>query len=170
MVKFILDNVNVTSILGNKKEKITTDIDSESSDSDDDKEAVNDGPKAPVFHARKVFHEGCVNRIRDMTQRPHICATWGDTGHVQIWDFSTHLKALEEFETNISKDATTVPNQTPLVKFTGHKDKGIHYYKFRTVYDKQLFEIDNELIKVIQCLRFLIVIFLRTKYAELIRM
>ncbi|GJW65761.1 dihydrolipoyl dehydrogenase 2, chloroplastic-like protein [Tanacetum coccineum] len=23
-----------------------------------------------------------------MTQRPHICATWGDTGHVQIWDFN----------------------------------------------------------------------------------
>ncbi|GJY74990.1 hypothetical protein Tco_0479421 [Tanacetum coccineum] len=69
-------------------------------DSDDDKEAVNDGPKALVF---------------------------------QIWDFSTHLKALEESETNISKDATTVSNQTSLVKFTGHKDEGIHYYEFHTV-------------------------------------
>lgn len=33
---------------------------------------------------RKVAHEGGVNRIRAMTQKPHICATWGDTGHVQV--------------------------------------------------------------------------------------
>lgn len=33
---------------------------------------------------RKVAHEGCVNRIRAMTQNPHICASWGDTGHVQV--------------------------------------------------------------------------------------
>ncbi|KAI3493370.1 hypothetical protein L1887_41759 [Cichorium endivia] len=31
----------------------------------------------------RVFHEGCVNRIRARPQKPHICATWGDTGHVQ---------------------------------------------------------------------------------------
>ena len=43
---------------------------------------------------------------------------------MQIWDFSSHLNALAESETNISKDATTVSNQTPLVKFTGHKDEG----------------------------------------------
>lgn len=33
---------------------------------------------------RKVFHEGCVNRIRAMPQNPHICASWADTGHVQV--------------------------------------------------------------------------------------
>lgn len=33
---------------------------------------------------RKVAHEGCVNRIRAMTQNPHICASWADTGHVQV--------------------------------------------------------------------------------------
>ncbi|PWA62980.1 glutamate-rich WD repeat-containing protein 1 [Artemisia annua] len=121
----------ISNISGKRRELVPTktsnadtDMDSESSDSDDDEEAVNDGPKAPVFQVRKVFHQGCVNRIRAMTQRPHICATWGDTGHVQIWDFSSHLNALAESETNISKDATTVSNQTPLVKFTGHKDEG----------------------------------------------
>ncbi|KAI3782802.1 hypothetical protein L2E82_12858 [Cichorium intybus] len=98
-----------------------TDVDSDSSDSDKD-EMENEGPKAPVFQVRKVFHEGCVNRIRAMPQKPHICATWGDTGH--IWDFASHLNALAESETNISKDASTVSNQTPLVKFSGHKDEG----------------------------------------------
>ncbi|XP_071721478.1 protein HEAT STRESS TOLERANT DWD 1-like [Rutidosis leptorrhynchoides] len=126
----------ISNISGKRKELVptkknddNTDMDSESSDSDDDEddddgEADNDGPKAPVFQVRKVFHEGCVNRIRAMTQKPHICASWGDTGHVQIWDFASHLNALAESETNISKDATTVYNQTPLIKFTGHKDEG----------------------------------------------
>ncbi|GJW22525.1 reverse transcriptase domain-containing protein [Tanacetum coccineum] len=49
----------------------------------DGSSSANDGPKAPVFLVRKVFHEGCANRIRAMTQRPHICATWRDNGHVQ---------------------------------------------------------------------------------------
>ncbi|KAJ0780367.1 putative transcription factor WD40-like family [Helianthus annuus] len=106
-----------------KKTSDDTDMDSESSDSDDD-DAENDGPKAPVFQVRKVFHEGCVNRIRAMPQKPHICASWGDTGHVQIWDVGSHLNAMAESETNISKDATTIINQPPLVKFTGHKDEG----------------------------------------------
>ncbi|PWA57902.1 hypothetical protein CTI12_AA405370 [Artemisia annua] len=55
---------------------------------------------------RKVFHEACVNRIRAMKQRPHLYANWGDTGHVQICEFSSHLNALVESENNINKDAT----------------------------------------------------------------
>ncbi|GKB54502.1 glutamate-rich WD repeat-containing protein 1 [Tanacetum coccineum] len=78
----------------------------------------------PTYGDTRIDIEGYVNRIRTMTQRPHICATWGDIGHVQIWDFSTHLNALAESETNISKDAIIVSSQTPLVKFTGHKNKG----------------------------------------------
>ena len=31
-------------------------MDSESSDSDDDEEAVNDGPKAPVFQVTHSYH------------------------------------------------------------------------------------------------------------------
>ncbi|KAD5317411.1 hypothetical protein R6Q59_032750 [Mikania micrantha] len=111
-------------LLPSKTSNADTDMDSDSSDSDDDDDVENDGPKAPVFQVRKVFHEGCVNRIRAMTQKPHICASWGDTGHVQIWDVSSHLNAMAESETKISKDATTISNQTPLVKFTGHKDEG----------------------------------------------
>lgn len=38
------------------------------------------------FHQqlRKVAHEGCINRIRAMQQNPHICASWSDSGHVQV--------------------------------------------------------------------------------------
>jgi hypothetical protein len=37
-----------------------------------------------MYQLKKVAHMGCVNRIRSMTQKPHICATWGGTGHVQV--------------------------------------------------------------------------------------
>jgi hypothetical protein len=40
-----------------------------------------------MYQLKKVAHAGCVNRIRSMTQKPHICATWGDTGHVQVIQF-----------------------------------------------------------------------------------
>ncbi|KAI3694410.1 hypothetical protein L1987_77375 [Smallanthus sonchifolius] len=43
---------------------------------------------------------------------------------IQIWDVGSHLNAMAESETNISKDAATILNQPPLVKFTGHKDEG----------------------------------------------
>jgi hypothetical protein len=33
---------------------------------------------------RKVTHEGCINRIRSMTQNPHICASWAESGYVQV--------------------------------------------------------------------------------------
>lgn len=38
------------------------------------------------FHQqlRKVAHGGCINRIRAMQQNPHICASWADSGHVQV--------------------------------------------------------------------------------------
>ncbi|KAK0571191.1 hypothetical protein LWI29_012276 [Acer saccharum] len=59
-----------------------------------------------------------------MSQNPHICASWADTGHVQVWDFSSHLNALAESETEVNPGAPSVFNQTPLMKFGGHKDEG----------------------------------------------
>ncbi|KAH1131904.1 hypothetical protein J1N35_003282 [Gossypium stocksii] len=72
---------------------------------------------------RKVAHHGCVNRIRAMGQNPHICASWADSGHVQVWDFSSHLNALAESETE-GIQGSSVFNQAPLVNFRGHKDEG----------------------------------------------
>lgn len=101
-----------------------TDMESESSDSDEDDGEEDGGSVTPILQIRKVFHEGCVNRIRAMTQSPHICASWADTGHVQVWDFSSHLNALAESETDVTRRASSVSNQAPLVKFGGHKDEG----------------------------------------------
>ncbi|KAI3834887.1 hypothetical protein MKW98_016000 [Papaver atlanticum] len=61
------------------------------------------------------------NEENAMRQSPHICASWGDTGHVQIWDFSNHLNCLE---TGVSTGASNVVSQAPLMKFGGHKTEG----------------------------------------------
>ncbi|KAJ7955881.1 putative WD-repeat protein [Quillaja saponaria] len=120
----------VSNISGKRRELVPkpavddAEMTGESSDSDDDSEDEgHDGSGPPNLQLRKVSHEGCVNRIRAMAQNPHICAAWADTGLVQIWDFSSHLNALAESETEISQGASSVFNQAPLIKFR-HKDEG----------------------------------------------
>ncbi|GMH13722.1 hypothetical protein Nepgr_015563 [Nepenthes gracilis] len=101
-----------------------SDMDSDSSDSDDeDNDEDEPGHRKPILQLRKVAHEGCVNRIRSMPQNPHICASWGDTAYVQVWDFSSHLNFLAESETDVSRGASSVFNQAPLTLFK-HKDEG----------------------------------------------
>ncbi|CAN0926629.1 Protein HEAT STRESS TOLERANT DWD 1 [Linum grandiflorum] len=101
------------------------DDDEDSSDSEDDSEDEEAGAsKAPTLQMRRLAHGGCVNRIRAMTQSPHICATWSDSGHVQIWDVSSHLNALAESEGDAAVKDPPVVYQAPLVNFKGHKDEG----------------------------------------------
>lgn len=41
-----------------------------------------------------------------------------------MWDFSSHLNALAESETDANQGSTPAINQAPLIKFGGHKDEG----------------------------------------------
>ncbi|KAL8039029.1 hypothetical protein ABFX02_10G008500 [Erythranthe guttata] len=111
-------------LVPNKINKDGSDMDSESSDSDEDDEDDTRGSGPPVLQIRKISHEGGVNRIRAMRQNPHICASWADTGHVQVWDFSSHLNALVQSDAEAVHGGSTVFNQAPLIKFSGHKDEG----------------------------------------------
>ncbi|KAF3439594.1 hypothetical protein FNV43_RR17872 [Rhamnella rubrinervis] len=120
----------ISNISGKRRELVPkptgdgSDMDNDDSDSDTDSEDEGvGGSGTPILLLRKVAHEGCINRIRAMTQNPHISASWADTGHVQIWDFSSHLNALAESESETSQGASSVLNQAPLIKF-GHKDEG----------------------------------------------
>lgn len=36
------------------------------------------------IQVRRVAHHGCVNRIRAMPQKPQVCVSWADSGHVQV--------------------------------------------------------------------------------------
>ncbi|KAL2475623.1 Transducin family protein/WD-40 repeat family protein [Abeliophyllum distichum] len=98
-----------------------SDMESDSSDSDEDDEEDDGVSGTSVL---QVFHDGSVNRIRAMPQNPHICASWADTGHVQVWDFSSHLNALAESDSEVSHGGSALSNQPPLVKFGRHKDEG----------------------------------------------
>lgn len=102
--------------------KDAEDMESDSSDSDEDEEEEG-GSGTPILQLRKVFHDGCVNRIRAMPQNPHICASWADNGYVQVWDFSSQISSLAESTATVSNGATTASNQAPLVKYK-HKDEG----------------------------------------------
>lgn len=105
-----------------KKSADGSDMDSDSdSDEDSDEEELESGP--PVLQVRKVAHQGCINRIRSMPQNPNICATWGDMGYVQVWDFRSHLNFLAESETDTSRGEASIFNQAPLSMFK-HKDEG----------------------------------------------
>ncbi|XP_073311570.1 LOW QUALITY PROTEIN: protein HEAT STRESS TOLERANT DWD 1-like [Primulina huaijiensis] len=110
-------------LLPTKKNNDGSDMESDSSDSDMDDEEEG-GSMAPVLQLRKVSHQGCINRLRAMPQNPHICASWADTGFVQLWDFSSHVNALVGSDTKTKHGESTVSNQSPLVKFGGHKDEG----------------------------------------------
>ncbi|KAF5748482.1 hypothetical protein HS088_TW04G00437 [Tripterygium wilfordii] len=120
----------VSNISGKRRELMPSkpasgdsEMDSESESDEDSDDEEDGGSGIPVLQLRKVAHEGCVNRIRAMVQNPHICASWADTGHVQIWDFSSHLNVLAESEKEVSLGGSSVSSQKPLMKF-GHKDEG----------------------------------------------
>uniref|UniRef100_A0A0E0BEZ2 Major facilitator superfamily (MFS) profile domain-containing protein n=1 Tax=Oryza glumipatula TaxID=40148 RepID=A0A0E0BEZ2_9ORYZ len=119
----------ICNINGKKREPIPasaidgdSDMDSESS-SDEEDEAVSEDTM-PILHLKKVAHAGCVNRIRSMNQEPHICATWGDTGHVQVWDFSSFLNSLAESGAVAHNEDDRIHNHVPVKIFGGHKDEG----------------------------------------------
>ncbi|KAI5664691.1 hypothetical protein M9H77_24014 [Catharanthus roseus] len=112
----------ISNVSGKRRALVPKKTNTDASDMDSDNEE-NGGSGTPVLQLRKVSHDGGVNRIRAMAQNPHICASWADTGHVQIWDFSSQLNALAESEKDISNGDSNVSNQAPLIKF-GHKDEG----------------------------------------------
>ncbi|KAJ3696249.1 hypothetical protein LUZ60_001626 [Juncus effusus] len=107
----------------NNDENMEEDSDSSSSDEEEDELADVNG-SVPTLQIKKVAHQGCINRIRAMTQKPHICATWGDTGFVQVWDFSTYLNQLAESDGPINNKNDVINRHNPVMKFSGHKDEG----------------------------------------------
>ncbi|PKA61859.1 WD-40 repeat-containing protein MSI2 [Apostasia shenzhenica] len=123
----------VSNISGKKRDLLPAsnadgedaDMDSESSSDEEDDDM--DGLTQPILEASDmlyVAHHGCVNRIRSMPQKPHVCATWADRGHVQVWNFTSQLNALVESESKSSHGGNSIERIAPLIKFDGHKDEG----------------------------------------------
>ncbi|GAQ90837.1 hypothetical protein KFL_006910010 [Klebsormidium nitens] len=99
------------------------DEDDEDEGSSSDEEEAG-GAAAPVLQVRMVAHHGGVNRVRAMPQQPHIAATWGETGHVQVWDVSPQLRELAALPATAATAASPVVRQAPLHVFSGHATEG----------------------------------------------
>jgi ribosome assembly protein RRB1 len=81
-----------------RKEKADDDSEDDD-DSSSDEEGGDGGPAGgkadqPVLQVQTVTHHGGVNRVRCCPQRPAMCASWGDTGVVQVWDLTPQLQHL----------------------------------------------------------------------------
>ncbi|KAG0481593.1 hypothetical protein HPP92_012451 [Vanilla planifolia] len=119
----------VSNIYGKKRDLVPSaigdeDTDMESESSSEEGDDAGDGPAKPILQLHKVAHQGCINRIRSMSQKPHMCASWSDRGHVQVWNFSSQLNALAESEAKRSQGGNSIQRIAPLFKFDGHKDEG----------------------------------------------
>eukprot|EP00850_Spirogloea_muscicola_P018882 SM000178S03447 [mRNA] locus=s178:30138:33291:- [translate_table: standard] len=107
------------------------DDDEESSDDEEDEAMDAPGTAAslgkPGMQVRMVAHHGSVNRLRAMPQLPHITATWGDSGHVQVWDFGLHVRALSAADgpvPGMAAPAAPLHRQAPLQLYAGHRSEG----------------------------------------------
>ena len=91
-----------------------------SDDDDDSDDSESEEEETPYFRAVEVHHRGGINRIRCLNQKTNpgakVVATWGETGHVQIWDLSSHMKTLasEKVGVGTQKNKVKHVHQTPL--------------------------------------------------------
>eukprot|EP00756_Hemistasia_phaeocysticola_P032663 Hpha_TRINITY_DN16421_c2_g5::TRINITY_DN16421_c2_g5_i1::g.158994::m.158994/K14848/RRB1, GRWD1; ribosome assembly protein RRB1 len=87
-------------------------------DEDDEDDDEDDGEDA-VLEQKQRPHVGAVNRVRVMRQRPTIVATWGEEGHVSVWDFSDAFRQLDDtrawLRDNAASGGALAGSQPPLL-------------------------------------------------------
>lgn len=81
---------------GKKAQKEEEDSGSDMSEDEDEDERDEGQEAPPKMHYRLIQHTGGVNRVRCMSQRPGICAVWGDTGQVKVYDATGLLAELAQ--------------------------------------------------------------------------
>ena len=95
------------------------DSDDEDAMSDSDSDGGGDNTDDdPTLDHRDIPHYGGVNRVRCMPQRPSVVASHGATGHVHLWDVSSHLASFEK------GGGGGALNNRALQSHGGHKDEG----------------------------------------------
>lgn len=87
--------------------------DDESEDEDDE-----EGDDEPILEHVDVNHQGGINRIRNMPQKPGVVATMADTGYAHIYDIS------ETYQSMLAKGPRTAAPSKPFFTFKGHREEG----------------------------------------------
>lgn len=79
------------------------DNEDEEEDDDDDDGDVGD----PVFSSRWLPHTSAVNRFRSMPQYPYVCATYSESGDVDIWHLGSCMTHIDMCGTTASGGVET---------------------------------------------------------------
>ena len=87
-------------------------------DSDEESEDDENLDEDPVIEHVNANHQGGVNRIRNLPQRPGVVATMADTCHVHIYDFSQTLSSM------MNNTVRSAAPSKPLFSFAGHREEG----------------------------------------------
>ncbi|TMW54649.1 hypothetical protein DOY81_000180 [Sarcophaga bullata] len=111
----------------------TQEVDDEKDEDDDDEELDDDQDdvdgdelKKPQMTCALIKHQGCVNRVRSKRIGNTVfAASWSELGHVNIWNLSRQLQAIEDtqllrtYEKEVASEAVK-----PVFRFSGHQQEG----------------------------------------------
>ncbi len=95
----------------------------EDSDGEEEEEEDEVGDLDPVLEHFSLKHNGGVNRVRAMPQKPEVVATWSDTGKVNLYNIRG---ILDSFERSSGGDggASRKFSRDPFFVYQGHSSEG----------------------------------------------
>jgi len=94
-------------------------------DDDEDEDDVEDETEDldPVLEHFSLKHNGGVNRVRAMPQRPEVVATWSDAGAVYLYNVGGILDSFERSSGGEVKNARKIARD-PFFTYQGHSTEG----------------------------------------------
>lgn len=92
-------------------------------DSDDDEEEDEIEDLDPVIEHYSLKHNGGVNRVRAMPQRPEVVATWSDKGKVNMYNVRGILDSFERSSGGDSSSSRKIARD-PFFVYQGHSTEG----------------------------------------------
>jgi len=97
--------------------------DSEHEDEESSSDSDSEQGDCTLNH-QDVPHDGVVNRVRSMPQRPGIISSWSETGKVHIFDVESCLETLNRGARMTKPGAVPSSKIKPFYSFAGHSEEG----------------------------------------------
>ncbi|XP_013099644.1 glutamate-rich WD repeat-containing protein 1 [Stomoxys calcitrans] len=127
-----INNLIVMKMHNLHKTQAGTDDNEEDEDEgelDDDQDDVGHDAeelKKPQMSCALIKHQGCVNRVRSKRLGNSVfAASWSELGHVNIWNLSKQLQAVEDAQLLKLYEREVANNPVkPVFTFSGHQQEG----------------------------------------------